>query len=607
MASVDGLITGMSTTDTINQLMKIEALPLTPNGKVDRKKLPSLEGMSLILNEYVAPRSMSEAMLAEIWQRALGVERVGINDNFFELGGDSIMSIQIISIARERGFQFTPKDLFQHQTIATLLEAIGSGAVVDADQGLVTGPVRLTPPQEWFFEQELSEPEHFSQSLLLEVFEVVDAALLEKAAQQVLLHHDALRLRFERSESGWQQYHAAAEEPVSFTRFDLSTVPEIEQSAAIEAEAAAVQASLNLSDGPLLRFVYFDLGAGQPAQLLLVCHHLLVDGMSWPIILQDLQQAYTSLAAGEEVQLSLKSTSYKRWAEEVAAYAESDAAAEQEAYWLQAERKQVRQLPRDYEGPENLVSSTANVAVSLSQAETEALLREVPAAYYTEIKEVLLSALASALKQWSGQRLLLIDMEGHGRDPISERMDVSRTVGRFSTIYPVLLDVPRSEKDVGEVLKQIKEQIRRIPEQVLGYALLQYQGAESVRERLREMPQAEVLFNYTGHFDQMLSESGMFGIARADRGHDRSGRNQRKHLLEISGGVVDGQLQLTWVYSQQAHKRETVEKVAADFIAALQQLIEQCQWGEVIGFTPSDFPEAALSQQELDELVAELS
>jgi amino acid adenylation domain-containing protein/non-ribosomal peptide synthase protein (TIGR01720 family) len=589
------------------QLMKIDALPLTPNGKVDRKKLPSLDGMSLILNEYVAPRSMSEAMLAEIWQRALGVERVGINDNFFELGGDSIMTIQIISIARERGFQFTPKDLFQHQTIATLLEAIGSGAVVDADQGLVTGPVRLTPPQEWFFEQELSEPEHFNQSLLLEVFEVVDAALLEKAAQQVLLHHDALRLRFERSESGWQQYHAAAEEPVSFTRFDLSTVPEIEQSAAIEAEAAAVQVSLNLSDGPLLRFVYFDLGEGQPARLLLVCHHLLVDGMSWRIILQDLQQAYTSLAAGEEVQLSLKSTSYKQWAEEVAAYAESDEAGEQEAYWLQAEREQVRQLPRDYEVRENLVSSTGTVTMSLSQAETEALLQEVPAAYYTQINEVLLSALAVALKQWTGHRPLLIDVEGHGRDPISERVDVSRTVGWFTTIYPVLLDVPRSETEPGEVLKQVKEQMRRIPEQGLGYGLLRYQGAESVQQRLREMAQAEVLFNYSGQFDQTLSETGMFGMARQDRGPDRSGKNQRQHLLEISGGVVDGQLQLTWVYSQQAHKRETVERVAADFIAALRQLIEQCQWGEVIGFSPSDFPEAELSQQELDELVAELS
>ena len=589
------------------QLMTIDALPLTPNGKVDRKKLPSLEGMSLILNEYVAPRSMSEAMLAEIWQRALGVERVGINDNFFELGGDSIMTIQIISIARERGFQFTPKDLFQHQTIATLLEAIGSGAVVDADQGLVTGPVRLTPSQAWFFDQELSEPEHFNQSLMFEVLEEVDAELLEKAAQQVVLQHDALRLRFERTESGWSQYHADAAEPVSFTRFDLSTVPESEHRAAIEAEAATVQASLNLSEGPLVRFVYFDMGAGQTARLLVVCHHLVVDGVSWRIMLEDLQQAYRSLLAGEEVQLSLKSTSYQQWAEEVAAYAASDAAKEQEDYWLHADSEQVQPLPRDYEGrEENLVSDAGMVTVSLSQAETEALLQEVPAAYYTQINEVLLSAVAVALKQWSRQRLLLIDMEGHGRDPISERVDASRTVGWFTTIYPVLLEVPGNET-VGEVLKQVKEQIRRIPEQGTGYGILRYLGAEGVRDRLREMPQAEVLFNYSGQFDQTLSDGAMFAQAGENPGMGRSAKNQRKHLLEISGGVAGGRLQLTWIYSQQVHKRETVERVAADFIAALRQLIEQCQWGEVIGFTPSDFPEAALSQQELDELVAELS
>jgi len=589
------------------QLMKIDALPLTPNGKVDRKKLPSLDGMSLILNEYVAPRTMSEAMLAEIWQRALGVERVGINDNFFELGGDSIISIQIIAIARERGFQFTPKDLFQHQTIATLLEAIGSGAVVEAEQGVVMGPVRLTPPQQWFFEQELSKPEHFNQSLLLEVRESVDAALLEMAAQQLLLQHDALRLRFQRSESGWQQYHAPAEEPVSFTKLDLSTVVQHEQSAAIEAEAAAVQASLNLSEGPLVRFVYFDLGEGQAARLLVVCHHLIIDGMSWRIILQDLQQAYRSLAAGEEVQLSMKSTSYKQWAEEVAAYAESDAVGEQEAVWLQADREHVRRVPRDYESRENLVSSTGMVAMSLSEAETEALLQEVPAAYYTQINEVLLSALAVTLKRWTGQRLVLIDMEGHGRDPIVEQVDVSRTVGWFTTIYPVLLEVPRRDEEAGEVLKQVKEQMRQIPEQVLGYGLLRYQGAESVQARLRRMPQAEVLFNYSGQFDQTFTDSGMFGVAREERGMDRSAQNQRQHLLEISGGVVNGRLQLTWIYSQQVHKRETVERLAADFVIALQQLIEQCQWGEVIGFTPSDFPEAELSQQELDELVAELS
>jgi non-ribosomal peptide synthase protein (TIGR01720 family) len=170
----------------------------------------------------------------------------------------------------------------------------------------------------------------------------------------------------------------------------------------------------------------------------------------------------------------------------------------------------------------------------------------------------------------------------------------------------VLLEVPGNET-AGEVLKQVKEQIRRMPEQGIGYGMLRYLGAESVQEHLRELPQAEVLFNYSGQFDQTLGDGGMFAAATENRGVGRSGKNQRKHLLEISGGVVGGRLHMTWIYSQQVHKRETVERLAADFTTALRQLIEQCQWGEAAGFTPSDFPEAELSQQELDELVAELS
>jgi non-ribosomal peptide synthase protein (TIGR01720 family) len=329
--------------------------------------------------------------------------------------------------------------------------------------------------------------------------------------------------------------------------------------------------------------------------------------MSWRILLTDLQQAYKSLAAGEEVQLSLKSTSYQQWAEAIATYAETPTIQEQEDYWLQSNREQVLGIPRDYDGVENLVRDTSHVTIALSHAQTEALLLEVPAVYYTQIGEVLLSALAVSLKRWSGQRLLLIDQEGHGRDPVSERVDVSRTVGWFTATYPALLEVPGVEADVVEVLKHVKEQMRQTSEQAQTYGVLRYQGSESVRERLRAMPQADVLFNYSGQFDQSFSEGGLFGIAHENRGVGRSARNQRKHLLEISGGIVDGRLQLTWAYNQLIHKRETVEQLAADFVVALEQLIEQCQWGEVAGFTPSDFPEAELSQQELDELVAELS
>jgi non-ribosomal peptide synthase protein (TIGR01720 family) len=227
----------------------------------------------------------------------------------------------------------------------------------------------------------------------------------------------------------------------------------------------------------------------------------------------------------------------------------------------------------------------------------------VPGVYHTQINEVLLSALAVALGEWTGQTTVLVDMEGHGREQISDQVEVSRTVGWFTTIYPVLLKVKGRLSEVGEVLKQVKEQVRSIPEQGMGYGMLRYLGAESEsKRRLRALPQAEVVFNYTGQFDQTLSESGLFGAAREQRGEARSGANQRTHLLEVTGGIAGGQLQLTWSYSEEVHKRETVESVAADFIAALRQLIQQCQWGEGVGFTPSDFEDFQWSQHELDDI-----
>jgi non-ribosomal peptide synthase protein (TIGR01720 family) len=418
-----------------------------------------------------------------------------------------------------------------------------------------------------------------------------------------VLHHDALRLRFERSETGWSQYHAAAEEAVSFSSFDLSGVGASEQRAGIEAEAAAAQASLNLSAGPLVRFVYFKMGAGEAGRLLVVCHHLVVDGVSWRILLEDLQRVCDAGQAGEEVQLPAKSTSYQQWAEAVATYAASPAVQAQWEYWLGRAREQVSGLPRDYEGGENLLRHTGQLGVSLSREETEALLQEVPGVYHTQINEVLLSALAVALGEWSGEKVVLVDLEGHGREPISEQVDVSRTVGWFTTIYPVLLEVQGRLTEVGEVLKQVKEQVRAIPGQGMGYGLLKYLGGESERQRrLRELPPAEVVFNYSGQFDQTLSEKGLFRAGREDHGPGRSGANQRAHLLEVTGGVAGGQLQLTWVYSEQVHKRESVARVAEHFIEALRQLIQQCQWGEVAGVTPSDFEDFQWSQHELDDI-----
>src|SRR5574338_1473845 len=304
-----------------NVFVELTELPLTANGKVDRKALAAAELELEGTREYEAPQTAVEELLARIWAEVLGIERVGLHDNFFEIGGDSILGIQVISRANQVGVRLSPKDLFQNQTVAQLAAVAGTATEMIAEQGLVTGPVALTPIQEWFFEQEVSEPHHFNQTLLLEVKEALDAQLLAEAVREIVLHHDALRLRFERSESGWKQYHADATEAVSFTKFDLSAVAANEQSAAIEAEAARVQASLNLTAGPVLRVVYFDLGADHAARLLLVCHHLVVDGVSWRILLADLQEAYAALAAGAAVQLPAKSSSFQQWSEALTEYA----------------------------------------------------------------------------------------------------------------------------------------------------------------------------------------------------------------------------------------------------------------------------------------------
>jgi amino acid adenylation domain-containing protein/non-ribosomal peptide synthase protein (TIGR01720 family) len=360
-----------------------------------------------------------------------------------------------------------------------------------------------------------------------------------------------------------------------------------------------------------MRFIYFNLGEERPARLLIVCHHLVIDGVSWRILLEDLQLACSKLAAAENPRLPTKTTSFQHWAETLKDYSSSEAVLAEADYWLDASRRTAFGLPRDYTDGDNSVGSTQAINVSLSAEETQALLQEVPAVYHTQISDVLLTALALALSKWMGSGRVLIDMEGHGREQVSPRVDVSRTVGWFTSIYPVLLEVGGQgggvrEEQVGEVLKRVKEQLREIPEQGIGYGLLRYMsGNQQVRAELERMPQAEVIFNYLGQVDRVLGESGAFGVAPEFGGSQRSSQGIREHLLEINSMVAAGRLQLSWTYSQHVHRRESIEEIAAQYIKALQQIIHHCQSEGAGGYTPSDFPLAQLMQAQLDRVMAE--
>ncbi len=585
----------------------LEAMPLTPNGKIDRKALPPPDTSRPDLEAaYIAPRTPGEQTLADIWAEVLGVERVGIHDNFFELGGDSILSIRVIARAAQAGLHLTPKQLFQSPTVAGLAAMAGTATAVHAEQGLVTGPSSLIPIQRWFFEKNLPEPHHWNQSIMLQVRQPLDPNLMGKVIGHLLQHHDVLRSCFKQGELGWEAYYAGSIGDVPFSVIDLSALAEGEQKASIEAEASKLQASLNLAEGPVIRVALFKLGAGKPDRLLFIIHHLAVDGVSWRILLEDVQMAYQQLSNGQSIQLPPKTTSFQYWARKLKEYAQSTKLQEELSYWQRLAGAKVSRLPLDMSAAINDEASAQTLAVSFNKDETRAILQEVPAVFHTQINDVLLTALLETFTHWTGANSLLVELEGHGRENLFDNVDLSRTVGWFTTVFPVLLK--REGNTLEDRLKSIKEQLRQIPGRGIGYGLLKYLAEDqNVVNNLRVLPQADVSFNYLGQVDQVLPESAAFMPASESKGSDRSLRGTRSYLIDITGVVAGGQLQFTWIYSRNVHKRETIERIANRYLDALRAIIAACKSPGVGGYTPSDFPLAKIDQKRLDKLMSKLN
>ena len=589
----------------------LDALPTTPSGKADRRALARLsapEGARPALEQaWAPPRNSIEERLVSIWSQVLRLDRVGVNDNYFELGGDSILSIRIVSRARQEGLRLQPRQLFEHQTVAELArvaeEDTGVAAVVDTEP--VIGPVPLTPIQRFFFEQESPEPHHFNQALFFACRHPLAPGLLRRALAALLEHHDALRLRFEASAEGWQQVSEAPSGESPCHQVDLRALPEARRTQALEAAAGAFQISLDLAAGPLLRCGLFELGDGEPQRLLLTLHHLAVDGVSWRILMEDLGTAYLRAEAGEPIGLPPKTTSFKVWAERLEERARGAEAATEVEGWLERLAVPSRDLPLDFPGEaeaRNTRRSARTVGATLSRPDTQALLLEIPSAYRTRINDLLLAALGQTLARFTGGKAPRIDLEGHGREDLFDDVDLSRTVGWFTCQFPLVLDL-RGTDGPGDRIKAVKESLRSLPDNGVGYGILRYLASPELAEPLLDLPQAEVLFNYLGQVDAGESEDSPFAPAPESAGRAVSPLGLRTHQLEINGSVVGGCLQMLWTYSERLHRRSTIEALAEAFHNDLRALIEHCRSPQGFGYTPSDFPLVDLEQEALDRLL----
>lgn len=580
-------------------IIPVDQLPRLPSGKPDTRSLPE-PGDIEQEKEFAPPRDDTEKILVNAWEQVLGERAIGVHDNFFELGGDSILCLQVVAYARENGLEFTPSQMFQFQTIADL----GPQVKRKSPRSEVPEPTGqlfpLTPIQHWFFEQDLNELNHYSQSLLLEVSDPLDMTVLEQAIQELIHRHDALRLRFESREGEWQQRIAETEPNSAISYVALARLSDREHLNEIDRIIDEVRVTLNVTEGPIVRAAYFDLGPNNRHQLFITAHHLVIDGVSWQILLRDLQQNYEQLKSGKRPLRQNKPIGCQRWSRLLQNHSQSGAVRQELGWWTAELSSSTATIPIDYDGNNN-ADSSCSLSVYLPEDETRRLLHEVPKAYRTEINDVLLAALGQAIARWSIQSSVIIDLEGHGREEVMDGADASGTVGWFTSVFPVLLQMNR-ESDPGERLKAIKEHLRRIPAKGIGYGLLRYLSSDAAaRQKLKSLPQADISFNYMGQLDRICPSTGLFRILRMD-GPMKTSFRKRSHILEIDCYIKDGCLQLQWTYSSELHEQKTIQRLASDFLEELCILIEHCSSRQEAEYTPSDFPLVTLNQRQLKRI-----
>jgi non-ribosomal peptide synthase protein (TIGR01720 family) len=513
-----------------------------------------------------------ELILKQIWKDLLAVPSVNLNDDFFELGGDSVVGLQMAARLRELGYYLSPENIFDASVLSDLARLIhpikdakvptAAGNSLRATQPLA---FRLSPIQEWFFESAVRNPHHFNQSVFLEVGNPSLSTLADGVALLVS-RHQMLSARFGREGDAWRQYVSPSGESQHYSCIDLSLVNDDNRRDLIESLTAAIQGGLHLERGPVFRAVFFDLGPARSARLLLVAHHLVVDAASWATLLEELQ---TLCAEGINNHASSANLVLLRpipvsYSEFVAYLPQLVPIAERSlSHWKDVVQVPVLSLPRDLSG-HNQGGDACVFEIRIERDETERLTCELTRRFRTPVETLLLGAVGMALAAWTGQTHLRLHVEGSARVNSPTGLDLSRTVGWFTTLYPLVIDiVPGTE--LREIVADLERKMRHSG---LEYGLLRYLSENpDVRASLRPSVEPEISFVYLGAGSMPASS---FGPAPESRGPANDPDEPRSHLIDIVAEINSGQLRMSWVYSKSLHEAHTVQSLAESTIRILR-------------------------------------
>lgn len=579
--------------------VELEQFPLTTNGKVDRKALAKIEIKTE--QDYIGPRDEIEKKLVDVFESVLGRDTIGINENFFMIGGDSIKSIQIASRLFKIGYKIKMRDIFQNPSILELAPLVKKVERVQ-DQSVVTGILPLTPIQVEFFTRPRRHRNHYNQAVMLYSEDGFEEKHLKAVFAKLTEHHDTLRMTYKVENGEVVQRNNGLESPTSFMVYDFRSQPD-EQLArqALEAKAGEIQKSIDIETGPLMKTALFKLNDGD--RLLIVIHHLVIDGISWRILFEDIENLYTHYKetkgkGGQE--FSFKTDSFKAWAEKMVEYADSESLLKEKAYWAEIESAVIPAIEKEFDVEDNLTQNKGFQSFTLTKEETTRLLTKVNNAFGTEINDILLCGLGLSIREIYRIERVLISLEAHGREEIFNDIDVNRTVGWFTSIYPVLLDMSH-EQDLSRQIKEVKETLHRVPNGGIGYGILKYLTARENKKEITFKLEPRICFNYFGEFDRDVEQMS-FGIAKESVGKMQSSEDNMEYEWEINGMIKNGRLEMTIGYNTKQYNSETIKRLFNRYRMELNRVISYCVSRENPDITPSDLTYPHLEIESLEQL-----
>ncbi|MCX7920707.1 MAG: amino acid adenylation domain-containing protein [Clostridia bacterium] len=579
--------------------VQLDKLPLTPNGKVDRKALLELNASISTEAEYAEPANEIELVLAQVWQEVLRIDKVGTNSTFFELGGDSIKAIQVSSRLHKYGMKVEIRDLMRNPNIRELATMVKVYIEEKVEQGAVEGRVNLTPIQKWFFEKNFTGMHHWNQAVMLYGKNGFDSDVLRRVFQKIVEHHDALRMVYLVDGENVIQYSRGLDGEL-FTLQTIDLTGESNYEERIVEEADRIQSSIDLNKGPLVKLGLFKTTEGD--HLLIAIHHLVVDGVSWRIIFEDLAAGYEQAVNNSEIMFQEKTCSFKDWGLKIQEYAGSSNLLKERKYWKTILSKKHGNIPVDTPVVERYMKDYRNVSTVLTEEETARLTRQANSAYNTEITDILLAALGLAIKEWAGLESVAVNLEGHGREDIAGEADISRTVGWFTSSYPIVLEM-QGGREAARAIKCVKESMRKIPNKGIGYGVLKYLAAPEHKEDIGFGAEPEISFNYLGSFGKDI-DTGVFGMSRFPTGQSIHPCSEEIYKIDINGIIAGDRLSVNFKYHSDEYRDETILMLADIYKQKLLEIVEHCVSKERTELTPSDYGDTYLELDELENIVS---